>query len=102
MTLKQLITNSYSKEIYNTTEKFQEQKIKNAISKNQLIFLQRCVSNHIFPPSLKVRSPIKSKKAENITKEYRRRLLIPETKQNTDFLQVRILFKIFVMIWKES
>ena len=44
MSLKDLIYNSYGKEIYKTTRELQRKKIKAAISKNQLIFLEKCLT----------------------------------------------------------
>ena len=76
MTLKQFITTSYGKKIYSTTKQFQEKKIKNAHAKNQFIFLQRCISNNITPKSFRIKSPINTKKANNLTKEYQTKLLI--------------------------
>ncbi|XP_065665092.1 uncharacterized protein LOC136086710 [Hydra vulgaris] len=89
--LKQLIATSYSEKIYNLTKKLQEQKIKNAISKNQFVFLQRCVSNNIISSSFKVKLPIKPKKAENFTLEYQRKLLIHARNEAKYRLYKRVL-----------
>ena len=54
----------------------QQQKMKKAIAKNQLIFLQRCIHHSITPKSFRIKSPIKSKRAFNIMKEYSRKLIV--------------------------
>ena len=51
MSLKQLITTSYGKEIYLETKKLQQEKIRNARAKNQMVFLYKCLSNNVTPKS---------------------------------------------------
>ena len=75
MSLKQLLVSSYSKELYKETLSLQQQKIKKAIAKNKLIFLQRYIYHNITPKSFRIKSPIRSKKAFNIMKEYSRKLI---------------------------
>ena len=53
----------------------QQQKIKKTIAKNQLIFLQRCIHHNIPPKLFQIKSPIKSKQALNIMKEYSRKFI---------------------------
>ena len=74
--LKQLLVSSYGKELYKETLSLEQQKIKKAIAKNQVIFLQRCIHHNITPKSCRVKSPVKSKKLFNITKEYRGKLTV--------------------------
>ena len=76
MSLKELIYNSYGKEIYKTTRELQRKKIKAAVSKNQLIFLEKCLTHDVTPKSFRIKPPIKSQKAIRITKEYRKKLLV--------------------------
>ncbi|XP_065675527.1 uncharacterized protein LOC136091746 [Hydra vulgaris] len=76
MTFKDYIITFYGKKIYDDTKKLQDLKIRNANSKNQLVFLQKCLSNNITPKSFKVKTPIHTKKAKNILKEYIKKLLI--------------------------
>ena len=76
MSLKDLIYNSYRKEIYKTTRELQREKIKAAVSKNQLIFLEKYLTHDVTPKSFRIKSPIKSQKAIRITKEYRKKLLV--------------------------
>ena len=47
-------------------------KIKNAVAKNQMIFLQRCIYHNITPKSFQLKTPIKSRKAFNIMYVYNR------------------------------
>ena len=63
MSLKELIYNSYGKEIYKTTRELQRKKIKAAVSKNQLIFLEKCLTHDVTPKSFRIKPPIKSQKA---------------------------------------
>ena len=76
MSLKQLLVSSYGKELYKETLSLQQQKIKKAIAKNQIIFLQRCIHHNITPKSFQIKSPIKSKKTFNIMKKYSRKLMV--------------------------
>ena len=76
MSLKDLIYNSYGKEIYKATRELQRKKIKAAISKNQLIFLEKYLTYDVTPKSFRIKPPIKSQKAIRITKEYRKKLLV--------------------------
>ena len=76
MSLKQFLVPSYGKELYKETLSLQQQKIKKAIAKNQLIFLQRYIHHSIAPKLFQMKSPIKTKKALNIMKEYSRKLIV--------------------------
>ena len=51
MSLKELITKSYSKEVYLDTKKVQQKIPQNAIakSKNQMVFLYKCLSSNVTP-----------------------------------------------------
>ena len=51
-------------------------KIKNAVSKNQMTFLQRCIYHNITPKSFRLKTPIKSKKAFNIMNVYKKKLIV--------------------------
>ena len=76
MSLKKLICNSYGEEIYKTIRELQCKKIKAAVSKNQLIFLEKCLTHGVTPKSFRIKPPIKSQKAPPITKDYRKKLLV--------------------------
>ena len=75
MSLKELIRNSYSEEIYKITRELQRKKIKAAVSKNQLILLEKRLTHDVTLKSFSIKPPIKSQKAIRITKEYRKKLL---------------------------
>ena len=51
-------------------------KVKASIAKNQLIFLERCIKNNILPKSFRLKSPIKSIKGYNITKDCSKKLVV--------------------------
>ena len=76
MSLKELICNSYGVEIYKTTTELQRKKIKAVVSKKQLIFLEKCLTDDVTPKSFRIQPPIKSQKATLIIKEYRKTLLV--------------------------
>ena len=76
MSLKILITNSYGADTYNQTNQLKSEKIKKAKLKNQIIFLQRCISHKIIPKSLRVHCPVKSRRGKNVTAKYRFDLLL--------------------------
>ena len=46
MSLKEFIATFYGKEIYLDKKKLQQEKIRNARAKNQMVFLYKCLSNH--------------------------------------------------------
>ena len=73
MSLKELMS---FEEIYKITRELQHKKIKAAVSKNQLIFLEKCLTHDVTQKSFKIKPPIKSQKATRITKEYRKKLLV--------------------------
>ena len=76
MSLKELIGNSNGKEIYKITREWQRKKIKAVISKNQLIFLEKCLTHNVTPKSLRIKPPIKSQKANRIAEECQKKLLV--------------------------
>ena len=78
MPLRPLLVSSYGKELYKETLSLQQQKLKKAIAKKKLIFLQRCVHHNITKKSFKLKSPIKTRKAFKIMKEYSRKLTVIE------------------------
>ena len=47
-----------------------------AIAKNQMIFLQRRIYHNITLKSFRLKSPIKSRKAFNIMKVYKKKLMV--------------------------
>ena len=74
MSLKDLICNG--EEIYKTTRELQRKKIKAALSKNQLIFLQKLLIHDVTPKLLRIKLPIKTQKATLLTKESQKNLLV--------------------------
>ena len=61
--------------IYLLTKQLQRQKFKLANSKNQLIFLERCITDKVIPKSFQVKSPILSTKGKMLEEEYQMKLL---------------------------
>ena len=49
MSLKEFITISYGKEICLCTKKLQEEKLRNARAKNQMVCLYKYLSNNVTP-----------------------------------------------------
>ena len=56
MTLKEYLTASYGAGVYKRTVQLKETKKNVAKTKNQFIFLQKCVKNKLIPKSLRNRS----------------------------------------------
>ena len=75
MSFRNYITASYGKKIYSETQQLQREKVKFAIAKNQLLFLERCMANNIMPKSFCIKSPILSKKGKNFIEQYQKKLL---------------------------
>ena len=75
MSLKENITTSYGASIYKKTTELKKAKMKMAKAKNQFIFLQRCLAHQLIPKSFCVQSPLKSRRTQNIVKEFRIGLL---------------------------
>ena len=61
--------------VYWSTKQLQRQKVKHANSKNQLIFLERCITNKLIPKSFQVKPSILSKKGKMLQEEYQMKLL---------------------------
>ena len=76
MSLKTYVTSSYGRNIQRKTSKLQDIAKRSATSKNQWIFLERCVSHNIIPKSFRVRCPIRSARGEKLTRDYRMKLVI--------------------------
>ena len=70
MSLKNTITDFYGGEVYRNVCNLQKLKQKSAITKNQWIFMQRCLSNNVLPKSFKTRPTLNTRKGWNITKNY--------------------------------
>ena len=75
-TLKEYITSGYGAGVYRKTTLLKEAKKSKAKSKNQLIFLERCIAHDVLPKSFRVRSPLDGPNAERIVKKFRTDLLI--------------------------
>ena len=76
MSLKKLLISSYGKKLQKKTISLQRIKIKAGDEKNKLIFLQKCLTYNIIPKSFRIRSPIKSKKAVNIMREFAKKMVV--------------------------
>ena len=74
--LKEHITASYGASMHQKTLKLKEAKKNIAKTKNQYIFLQRCVKHKLIPKSLRIGCPIKSLWAKKVVERYRMELLI--------------------------
>ena len=70
MSFKNAITDSYGEEVYKNISNLQKLKQKSAVTKNQWIFMQRCLSNDILPKSFKTRPTLNTRKGLNITRKY--------------------------------
>ena len=75
MSFRNYITASYGKKIYSETQQLQRVKVKFVVAKSQLIFLERCMANNITPTSFRIKSPILSKRGENLIEQYQKKLL---------------------------
>ena len=76
MPLKNLFTTSFGEKTYKHTVDLQKMKVKASIEKNQLIFLERCIKNNIFPKLFRLKPPIKLIKGYNIMKDYSKKLVV--------------------------
>ena len=69
MCLEELLISSYGKELYKHTSLLQQMKIKNAVAKNQMISLQRCIYHNFTPKSFRLKTPIKSRKTSSLRRK---------------------------------
>ena len=76
MTLKEYITSGYGAGTYRKTLMLKEAKKDKAKSKNQMVFLERCLTHNVIPKSFAIHSPLKSQNAIKIVKKCRKDLLI--------------------------
>ena len=76
MTLKQYITTRYDTSTFKATTQLKDVEVKQAILKNQWIFLERCLTHRLVPKAFRIKSPVKNERAERIMKRYRQSLLI--------------------------
>ena len=76
MTLKEYLTASYGAGVYKRTVQLKETKKNVAKTKNQFIFLQKCVKNKLIPKSLRIRSPNRSNRGKEVAKKFRFELLL--------------------------
>ena len=76
MSYKNYISTTYDSSVYKKITKLKDLKMRAAAAKNQKIFLDRCISNSVFPKFVQVKSPVRTKQGHNITREYRKKLLI--------------------------
>ena len=83
MSLKQLLVPAYGSSLFKETQDLQNTLCKIAKSKNQMIFITRCIHHGITPKFLRSTCPIKSKYAERIHMGYRRSLLKCAKKEAT-------------------
>ena len=76
MSLSEYITASYGASIYRKTLKLKETKKTMAKSKNQTIFLGKCLFHNILPKSFVIQSPLRSNNASRIITKCRTDLLM--------------------------
>ena len=76
MSFKNLITTSYGDDVYKSTKKLQDLTTKSVISKNQWTFLNRCLFHYVTPNSFRTRSTLKTRKGNNITSLYNRKMMV--------------------------
>ena len=65
-TLKDYITASYGASTHKKTLLLKQAKKDVAKTKNQFIFLQRCVKNKLIPKSLRIKSPVNTFRSKKI------------------------------------
>ena len=75
MSFKHHITNVYGSTTYKTTAILQRLKTKSATSKNQMIFLLRCLHHRILPKSFKSKPVLCTEQGRNITFRYNLQML---------------------------
>ena len=75
-TLKNYLIANYGVGVQKKTIQLKEAKKDVAKTKNQFIFLQRCVKHKLIPKSLRIKSPIKGRRTKEIVEKYRMELLI--------------------------
>ena len=76
MSLKKYIEDRHGSIIYQKTLGFKDMKTKRSKTKNQSIFLQKCISHHLIPKPLRLKSLVKTKVAKSMMKNFQFRLLI--------------------------
>ena len=76
MSLKKYIEDRYGSIIQQKTLGYKDLKTKHPKTKNQSIFLQKCISHHLIPKSLRLKSPVKTKVAKGMMKNFQFRLLM--------------------------
>ena len=76
MSLKNYLIASYGAGAQKKTLELKEAKKNVAKTKNQFIFLQRCVKNRLIPKSLRIKSPISGRRTNGIVEKYRMELLL--------------------------
>ena len=70
MSLKTYITAGYGASIYKETITYKDLMLQQAKSKNQQVFLQRCISNKIIPKSFRIHNPLKSDRSRQLQRKY--------------------------------
>ena len=76
MSLKEYIITRYGTSVYNDTAKLKDVRKIQAKVKNQYIFLQRCIAHKLIPKSLRIKSPVKTKRGNEIMVRCRFELLV--------------------------
>ncbi len=75
-TLKNYLIANYGVGVQKKTIQLKEAKKNVAKTKNQFIFLQRCVKNKLIPKSLRIKSPVNNRRNKEIMEKYRMELLL--------------------------
>ena len=76
MTIKDIITARYGAIVHQKTIQLKEAKKTVAKTKNQFIFLQKCVKNKLTPKSLRIKCPARIPRTSQVTMKYRSDLVI--------------------------
>ena len=76
MTIKDTITARYGASVHQKTIQLKEAKKTVAKTKNQYIFLQKCVKNKLTPKSLRIKCPTRTSRTSQIMMRYRSDLVI--------------------------
>ena len=68
-TLKNHLITNYGVGVQKKTIQLKEAKKNVAKTKNQFIFLQRCIKHRLIPKSLRIKSPIEGRRAKEIVQK---------------------------------
>ena len=73
--LKSYLIDSYGRNLQRLTSRLQDVAKQTATSKNQWIFLEKCVTHDLIPKSFRIHCPLHSIQSGRLTRMYRKRLV---------------------------